>query len=187
VVDDAGTLAWAERPTDRRPPLAIDGPHHYLTEIHPQAEAFVRTLAERLARGAAFFIDYGFPEAEYYHTQRHMGTLICHRAHKSDDDPLADVGEKDITAHVNFTGIALAAQNAGLSVLGYTSQGRFLINCGLMDVAKDAGPRGNAMLGKLVNEHEMGELFKVLALAPAASAGGWVPMGFIAGDRTHRL
>jgi SAM-dependent MidA family methyltransferase len=116
-----------------------------------------------------------------------MGTLICHRAHQSDDNPLADVGEKDITAHVNFTGIALAAQDAGMSVLGYTSQGRFLINAGLLDVAKDAGPRENAMLGKLVNEHEMGELFKVIALAPAASAEGWQPLGFSAGDRTHRL
>jgi SAM-dependent MidA family methyltransferase len=187
VVDDTGALHWAERPTDLRPPLAIEGPHNYLTEIHPQGEAFIRTLAECLVRGAAFFIDYGFPEAEYYHPQRHMGTLICHRAHQSDDDPLADVGEKDITAHVNFTGVALAAQDAGLSVLGYTSQGRFLINCGLLDVARDAGPRENAMLGKLVNEHEMGELFKVIGLAPGASATGWDPIGFSAGDRTHRL
>jgi SAM-dependent MidA family methyltransferase len=187
ALDDGGALVWAERPTDLRPPLDIEGPHDYLTEIHPQAEAFIRTLADRLQRGAAFFIDYGFPEAEYHHPQRHMGTLICHRAHQSDDNPLADVGEKDITAHVNFTGIALAAQDAGMSVLGYTSQGRFLINAGLMEVSKDAGPRENAMLGKLVNEHEMGELFKVLALAPAASAEGWVPIGFTAGDRTHRL
>ena len=182
-----GRLAWADRPTALRPPLDIEGPHDYLTEIHPQAEAFVRTLAERLVRGAAFFIDYGFPEAEYYHPQRHMGTLICHRAHRSDDDPLADLGLKDITAHVNFTGIALAAQEAGLTVLGYTSQGRFLINSGLLEVAKDAGPRENAMLSKLVNEHEMGELFKVIGLAPAPSAEGWYPMGFATGDRTHRL
>ena len=187
ALDDGGALVWAERTTDLRPPLDIEGPHDYLTEIHPQAEAFIRTLADRLQRGAAFFIDYGFPEAEYHHPQRHMGTLICHRAHQSDDNPLADVGEKDITAHVNFTGIALAAQDAGMQVLGYTSQGRFLINAGLMEVSKDAGPRENAMLGKLVNEHEMGELFKVLALAPAASAEGWVPIGFTAGDRTHRL
>ena len=182
-----GRLAWADRPTALRPPLDIEGPHDYLTEIHPQGEAFVRTLAERLVRGAAFFIDYGFPEAEYYHPQRHMGTLICHRGHRSDDDPLADVGLKDITAHVNFTGIALAAQDAGMAVLGYTSQGRFLINCGLLDVARDAGPRDHAMLGKLVNEHEMGELFKVIGLAPAPSAEGWHPMGFASGDRTHRL
>lgn len=182
-----GRLAWADRPTALRLPLDIEGPHDYLTEIHPQAEAFVRTLAERLVRGAAFFIDYGFPEAEYYHPQRHMGTLICHRAHRSDDDPLTELGLKDITAHVNFTGIALAAQDAGMAVLGYTSQGRFLINGGLLEVAKDAGPRENAMLSKLVNEHEMGELFKVIGLAPAPSAEGWHPIGFATGDRTHRL
>ena len=187
VLADDGALAWAERSTDLRPPFDIGGPHNYLTEIHLQGEAFIRTLADRLQRGAAFLIDYGFPEAEYYHPQRHMGTLICHRAHQSDDDPLTDVGEKDITAHVNFTGIALAAQEAGMQVLGYTSQGRFLINCGLLDVTQGAGPRENAMLGKLVNEHEMGELFKVIGLAPAGSETGWDPVGFSSGDRTHRL
>ena len=51
--------------------------------------AFVTTLAERLACGAAFFVDYGFPEAEYYHPQRSGGTLMCHRAHRADPDPLA--------------------------------------------------------------------------------------------------
>ncbi len=187
ALDATGALAWADRPTALRPPLPIEGVHDYLTEIHPQAEAFVRTLADRLRRGAAFFIDYGFPEAEYYHPQRHMGTLICHRAHRSDSDPLADPGQKDITAHVNFTGIALVAQDAGMDVIGYTSQGRFLINCGLLDLARDAGARENALMQKLVNEHEMGELFKVLALAPLGSGAGWTPLGFAAGDRTHRL
>jgi SAM-dependent MidA family methyltransferase len=180
-------LAWADRPTDLRPPLDIEGPQDYLTEIHPQAEAFVRTLAERLHKGVAFFIDYGFPEAEYFHPQRHMGTLICHRGHKTDHEPLLDLGLKDITAHVNFTGVALAAQDAGMDVLGYTSQGRFLINCGLIDVVKEAGARENAMMQKLLNEHEMGELFKVVAFAPPGSSAAWSPMGFSAGDRVHRL
>ncbi|WP_382162303.1 class I SAM-dependent methyltransferase [Hydrogenophaga sp. ANAO-22] len=187
ALDAAGALAWADRATELRPPLEVEGGHDYVTEIHPQAEAFVRTLGDRLKRGAAFLLDYGFPEAEYYHPQRAMGTLICHRAHRSDSDPLSDVGEKDITAHVNFTGIALAAQDAGLDVLGYTSQGRFLLNCGLLDLAQRADARQNAMMQKLVNEHEMGELFKVIALAPAGSAAGWLPLGFAAGDRTHRL
>ena len=75
---------------------------------------------------AAFLIDYGFPEREYYHPQRHGGTLMCHHLHRSDPDPLVLVGEKDITAHINFTGIALAGQEAGLEVLGYTSQAHFL-------------------------------------------------------------
>ena len=113
-------LAWQDQPSPWLPPLEPEGPHDYLTEIHPQAEAFVRTLADRLTRGVVLLIDYGFPEAEYYHPQRSQGTLMCHQHHRADDNPLQDVGDKDITAHVNFTGIALAAQDAGLEVLGYT-------------------------------------------------------------------
>ena len=152
VQQDDGSFAWQDRLTDLRPPVDIEGPHDYLTEIHPQAEAFIHTLGDRLQRGAAFFIDYGFGESEYYHPQRHMGTVMCHRAHRSDDDPLADVGLKDITAHVNFTAMALAAQDqrlpegCGWSVLGYTTQ--------------------------------------VLALCKGEP---WDALGFVHGDRTHRL
>jgi SAM-dependent MidA family methyltransferase len=187
ALDAADQLVWADRPTGLRPPVAIEGPHDYLTEIHPQAEAFVRTLAERLQRGAAFFIDYGYPEAEYYLPQRSGGTLMCHRAHRADPDPLSDVGDKDITAHINFSAIALAGQDAGFEVLGYTSQARFLVNCGLMARLEGASLAGRAAAQKLLHEHEMGELFKVIALAPAGSAADWVPLGFTAGDRTHRL
>ncbi|RZJ12352.1 MAG: hypothetical protein EOO54_20515 [Haliea sp.] len=191
-----GRLTYADQTTSLRPPLAVDGPHDYLTEIHPQAEAFIRTLADRLRAsergGAVFLIDYGFPEQEYYHPQRSMGTVMCHRGHLSDADALADVGSKDITAHVNFTGIALAGQDAGLDVLGYTGQGRFLINCGLFDGQPDESLdlKERAMLQKLVGEHEMGELFKVIGFAAGTQAHpytGWQALGFAAGDRSHRL
>ena len=186
----AGQLAWADLPTELRPPLAVDGPHDYLTETHAQAEGFVRTLADRLSAGAIFLIDYGIPEHEYYHPQRSTGTVMCHRAHEADADPLVQVGLKDITAHVNFTGIALAGQEAGLQVLGYTSQGRFLLNCGLLDGMADAPLPERVMLQKLIHEHEMGELFKVIAFAvdtPQQPYSGWQALGFAAGDRSHTL
>ena len=186
VVVHKGCFSYADRPTDLRPPLDISGANGYVTEIHTQAEGFVRTLADRLEAGAIFLLDYGFPEHEYYHPQRGMGTVMCHRAHRLDADALAEVGEKDITAHVNFTGIALAGQEAGLQVLGYTSQGRFLLNCGLLDDLENAGLAERAMAQKLVNEHEMGELFKVIAFG-AKDTPVWEPMGFLAGDRTHAL
>ncbi len=190
ALDGQGAFVWADRPTPLRPPVDVEGTHDYLTEVHPQAEGFMRTLAAHLRRGAAFFIDYGFPEAEYYHPQRHMGTLVCHRAHRVDSDPLADVGLKDLTAHVNFTAMALAAQDAGLEVLGYTSQAHFLINCGLLSTLEQLPQAGRAQAAKLMMEHEMGELFKVLAVAPAGQAmaqPAWQPLGFAQGDRTHRL
>ena len=182
--EDAFT--FADQPTELRPPFEVVGTHDYTTEIHPQAEGFIRTLADKLEAGAIFMIDYGFPEHEYYHPQRSMGTVVCHRAHLVDADALADVGSKDITAHVNFTGIALAGQEAGLNVLGYTGQGRFLLNCAVLDGMEDAPIADRAMVQKLINEHEMGELFKVIAFS-AKSAEIWQPMGFLAGDRTHTL
>jgi SAM-dependent MidA family methyltransferase len=178
------SFAWADRPTTLRPPLEINGPHDYLTEIHPQAEAFIQTLADKLTRGAAFFIDYGFPEAEYYHPQRHMGTVMCHQAHRADANPLHDVGLKDITAHVNFTGIALAGQDAGFEVLGYCTQARFLMNCGLLGKLENASFADKAMAQKLILEHEMGELFKVIAFCKGEP---WEPIGFASGDRSHTL
>jgi len=184
VVDAGGGLAFADRPTALRPPVDAPFVPGTVTEIHPQAEAFVTTLAGVLRRGVVILIDYGFPEAEFYLPQRHGGTLMCHQAHRADGDPLADLGLKDITAHVNFTGIALAAQDAGLDVIGYTSQAHFLINCGLVALLEGASLSERAMAQKLITEHEMGELFKVIAFARGVSID---PLGFAQGDRTHRL
>ena len=177
-------FAWEDRPTALRPPVEPEGAHDYLCEIHPQAEAFIRSLAERLHRACAFFIDYGFTESEYYHPQRARGTVMCHRAHQSDDDPLTLVGSKDITAHINFTGIALAAQDAGLEVLGYTSQAHFLMNCGIVELMQEAALPARVAAQTLILEHEMGELFKVIAVGPGPL---WAPLGFARGDRMHRL
>jgi len=184
VAAHGGACAWADRPTALRPPVAGPFVPGTVTEIHPQAEAFIRTLAARLERGAAFFIDYGFPEAEYYHPQRCGGTLMCHRAHLADTDPLRDIGAKDITAHVDFTGIALTAQDAGMEVIGYTSQARFLLNCGLLELLQEADVRTTAAAQKLLAEHEMGELFKVIGLARGLR---FDPIGFTTGDRSHTL
>jgi SAM-dependent MidA family methyltransferase len=188
VVFETEGFAWQDRLCDWQPPLPIEGEHDYLTEAHAQAEAFVRTLAERHKKGAAFFIDYGFPESEYYHPQRHMGTVMCHKAHMADPDPLAEVGRKDITAHVNFTGIALAAQDAGAQVLGYTTQGRFLMNCGALQKMEHMSPQEKALAVKLMLEHEMGELFKVIGWVASGSTTEYdQAQGFASGDRTHTL
>ena len=109
---------------------------------------------------------------------------MCHRAHQADTEALADPALKDITAHVNFSGLALAGQEAGLRVLGYTSQGRFLLNCGLLPLLAAADARSQAQAQPLILEHEMGELFKVIGFAAGA---GFEALGFSAGDRSHTL
>lgn len=187
-------FAWADRPTALRPPLSDAHPGFppgATVELARQATAWIASLGERLQRGAAFLIDYGFPEAEFFHPQRHAGTLMCHRAHRADPDPLEAPGDKDITAHVDFTALALAAQDAGFEVLGYTSQARFLLNCGLLEGLPDGAElpalAARAAAARLVHEHEMGELFKVLGLVKCPPGPAFEALGFRQGDRSHRL
>lgn len=171
--------------------LALDLPDDYETEINLAAQAFVKSFAARIERGALLFIDYGFPAAEYYDPQRSRGTLMCHYHHHAHEDPFVLAGLQDITAHVDFTAIADAGTELGFSVLGYTTQAQFLVNCGITDILSGTSPdavRAYAPLAsqaqKLLSPGEMGERFKVLALGRGIA----VPLsGFARGDRTHTL
>ena len=166
----------------------------YRSELNLQAEAWVRDMGAWLTKGAAILIDYGFPRTEYYHPQRHRGTLMCHIQHRAHDNPLLAPGLQDITAHVDFTAIADAALAGGMEVLGYTSQARFLLNAGLTDLMM-AGQQSdgfstaarvtmNQTAQKLISEAEMGELFKVMVIGREVD----LPLtGFRRGDRTHQL
>jgi len=160
-------------------------PQGYGSEVCPLASAWIGALADRLQRALVLLLDYGFPEREYYHPQRAMGTLMCHYRQRAHADPLWLPGLNDITAHVDFSTCAKAARSAGLDVLGYTSQANFLLNCGILE--RLGGTPEAAQLGalqRLVSEAEMGELVKVLALGRGLQGA---PLGFIRGDRRHRL
>jgi len=189
-------FTWSDRPASAELTEAIASRcpafPGYQSEINLQAEAWVRSLASCLTKGAAILIDYGFPSHEYYHPQRHRGTLMCHIQHRAHDDPFFAPGLQDITAHVDFTAMAQAACKAGLDLLGYTSQARFLMNAGMTDELQRAA-RGlkptalaqtNQAIQKLLSEAEMGELFKVLVVG----RGMKHPLsGFSRGDRSHQL
>ncbi|MDP2811992.1 MAG: SAM-dependent methyltransferase [Rhodocyclaceae bacterium] len=159
----------------------------YRSEINLAARAWVSELARRLERGALLLIDYGLPRHELYHAQRDGGTVRCHYRHRVHDDPFWLPGLSDITSHVDFTAVAEAGFDAGLEVLGYTSQASFLINCGVGDLLPQSGAgelRARGAVNVLVSPNEMGELFKVIAL------GRGVPqplLGFSRGDRVHTL
>lgn len=183
-------LAWADRPI-ASPALAqaaarLPVPAPYLSELNLAAPALVASLAERLRRGMLLFIDYGFDSAQYYHPQRRMGTLKVHYRHHSLDDPFYLPGLADITAHVDFTAVARAAEQAGLTLARYASQGRFLLDAGLLQhlsalpLGSPAYLRAAQAVQKLVQPHEMGELFKVMALlrdvhAPRGCTSGHGP------------
>jgi SAM-dependent MidA family methyltransferase len=147
------------------------GDYEYLTEVNLGAEALVRTVAGSLEAGAAFFIDYGYPEREYYLAQRAQGTMRCHYRHRFHGDPFFMPGLQDITAHVDFTAMGRAAQAGGAEVLGFTTQAYFLISCGLAVMVSAGDPnatlsrlKASSAVNRLISPAEMGELFKVLAV-----------------------
>jgi SAM-dependent MidA family methyltransferase len=163
----------------------------YLLEINLAAEAWVAAAAETLAHGMILLADYGQPRRDYYHPQRHAGTLRCHYRHRVHDDPLILTGLQDITADVEFTALAQAAARAGLEVAGYTSQAYFLLGGGLMEWEErlqQADPLERMKLAQQIRRltlpGEMGERFKVMALARGVDV---VLPGFALRDERGRL
>jgi SAM-dependent MidA family methyltransferase len=176
MLTEAG-FAWDDQPMPegelkRRAAAVIPpGDYDYLTEVDLAGEALVRTVGEKLERGIALFIDYGFPEREYYHPQRSMGTMRCHYRHRFHGDPFFMPGLQDITAHVDFSAMARAAESGGAEVYGFTTQAYFLISCGLAVLVSGGDPnmtlsrlKATSAVHRLISPAEMGELFKVLAI-----------------------
>jgi SAM-dependent MidA family methyltransferase len=163
----------------------------YLSEINLAADGLIASLAQCLDHGLILLVDYGFGESEYYHPQRHMGTLRGHNRHHALDDPFYLPGLCDLTAHVDFSAVARAAAAAGLSLSGYASQANFLLNAGLTELLMQTSPADAAAylpqanaVQRLVSPAEMGDLFKVIAFA----RGDVAPLaGFCRGDRRHAL
>ncbi len=170
--------------------LAFD-PDDYESEINLRAASWLQALGEVISAGAVLLIDYGYPRAEYYHPQRDRGTLMCYYRHQTHPDPLVLPGLQDITAHVDFTAMAEAAQKAGFSVAGYTTQAYFLMGCGLDQLVAASDPSDVAThmtlvqgVKRLTLPAEMGESFKVLGLTRDLD----VPLaGFAMRDMRERL
>ncbi|WP_369588106.1 class I SAM-dependent methyltransferase [Kingella oralis] len=164
----------------------------YTSELHPAQHAFIRTLAQKLMRGAMIWLDYGFDAAQYYHPERSDGTLIGHHRHHTIHDPFYRVGLTDLTAHVNFSDIAEAGCAAGLDLIGYTNQATFLYNLGILDLLAAQFPQTDTpsyfqaaqAVNTLTAQHEMGELFKVMAFGKGVAVD-W--RGFARGDMCHKL
>ena len=171
---------------------SLDLPIGYESEVSFAAEAWVRTLCERLDRGLLLLIDYGYAQAEYYHPQRHTGTLQCHYRQRAHGDALLWPGLQDITAHVDFTAMAQAGCAVGATLAGFASQAQFLINCGLPQLLEAIDPADPAYMDlalqarQLLLPQAMGEAFKVLAFTCGLDEMAGL-IGFASGDRRHRL
>jgi len=155
-------------------------PEGYVSELCLAFQPWMAGLAAQLEAGVALLIDYGLPRPQLYHPDRRSGTLRCHFRHRAHDDPFVNPGLQDITAWVDFTRVAEAADSAGLEVLGFNTQAAFLIGAGMesllateMEIAGDDARRRTTLAGearRLLLPGEMGEVFKVIALGRGVDA-----------------
>ncbi|MCY4147913.1 MAG: SAM-dependent methyltransferase [Gammaproteobacteria bacterium] len=173
---DQGLLGWKEGAPLEGKMLARlrewDLPAAYQGELGLQTEYWTASLVQALEEGVVIIVDYGFARHEYFHPDRTDGTIMCHYRHESNMDPFLRPGLQDITAHVDFTAIAEAGRQAGADIAGFSSQACFLIANGILDLAPSEfeAPSKQMLeitqqIKKLTLPHEMGELFKVLALS----------------------
>ncbi len=146
----------------------VEFPADYVSEINLNYPALMDTLFNLIKKGAVIFFDYGYPRAEYYHSERNQGTLKCFYQHQSYNNPLERVGLQDITAHVDFTHLAEAAISAGFKLAGFVTQAHFIINSGLDNLLNQLNNEKRLMelqkIKKLIMPQEMGEIVKVISL-----------------------
>jgi SAM-dependent MidA family methyltransferase len=154
----------------------------YRTEICTRVEPWIASLGDCLERGLVLLFDYGLPRAHYYHPQRTDGTLRCHFKQRAHDDPFINVGVQDITAWVDFTRVAEAADAAALEVRGFATQAAFLLGLGIEQMVSDVRLASEAR--QLLMPGEMGEAFKAMALTRNLDT----PLsGFTVQDLRHSL
>ena len=192
----AGRPVWCSRRADSWLGETVESIQHeighrlpvgYVSEVGPARGAWAASVAQWLECGLVLLMDYGFPRRELYHPDRREGTLRCHFRHRRHDDPLVLCGLQDITAHVDFTEVAHAS---GLEVAGFTTQGEFLVACGVLDLLAGVEPgspefvRSAAEIKRITLPGEMGEAVKVMALTRGVEA----PLvGFSGRDHRPRL
>ncbi|MEM7714379.1 MAG: class I SAM-dependent methyltransferase [Cyanobacteria bacterium P01_A01_bin.68] len=106
-------------------------PSGYRSEINLAALEWLSVVADRLQRGYVLTIDYGYIKNRYYNPRRERGTLQCYTRHHRHNDPYINIGQQDITAHVDFTALEKNGDRLGLEKIGLTQQGLFLMALGL--------------------------------------------------------
>jgi SAM-dependent MidA family methyltransferase len=195
-----GQFSWTSREAPTQLNLAVEQvlagietrfQPGYRSEVNLHTAPWLSAITSQMERGLALFIDYGYPRAEFYLPERSDGTIMCHYRHRAHDDVFFWPGLQDITAWVDFTALAEAADSCGLDVEGYTSQTMFLLGCGLDRIlaghssnSADGGLALSAQARQLTLPGMMGEKFQVMGLGRGLDQ----PLrGFSLQDLRHRL
>jgi len=161
----------------------------------PQLPYWIQAIAGSLTMGVMLFIDYGYVRREFYLPERDDGTLMAHYRHRAHNDPLYLPGLNDLTASVDFTGLAEAGSSAGFDLAVYLPQAQFLIGAGLQDIFQ-------SMQGEATDDHaayqlaqqvkrlmlpdQMGERFQAMLFARGLDTLP-LPADLLAADQSGRL
>lgn len=117
--------------------FSINLPPHYRTEVNLRIKGWLRDVEIKLKEGFILTIDYGYSSHDYYSEERNRGTLLCYHRHQINENPYQNIGEQDITAHVNFSSLKKWADELGLKTLGFCPQGTYLISLGIDEVIRE--------------------------------------------------
>lgn len=143
-----------------------------IADISLEWEVWAKKLATKLEKGIMMTIDYGYPAYELFSPLRKKGTLRAYRSHKISENYYDDPGMQDITAHVDFTAIAMAGEEVGLTTIGLSDQLRTFLALGvhevLAEIEKECVNFTQYQIAiqpakALIMPGGMGEIFKVLA------------------------
>ncbi len=172
--ENAQRFVWAEGPLSS-PALETFLPflppvEGYETEVNLAAVDWIKTISTKLERGMILAADYGFARRDYYLPERKTGTLTAYRGQRRIEDLLADPGEQDLTAHVDFTTLADTARETGLRLAGFTDQHHFMVALGSRAFPDTETPltqtqqRERRAFASLMHPGLMGRGFQFLAL-----------------------
>ncbi len=144
--------------------INTDWPEGYRTEINVHALSWMQQVARLINRGIVLTIDYGHTAQDLYRPDRKGGTFLCYSRQSVNEEPFLRVGDQDMTAHVDFTSLALAGEEYGLRSTGFTNQLSFLMGLGvehMLEALEPDSPTFKAAI-HLLRPSGMGTTFKVL-------------------------
>lgn len=156
-------------------PLGGNFPDGYRSEIRTCYRDFLAPLASALTSGLMIWADYGFARPDYYHPHRITGTLRTFSKHQADENPLANPGAADITAHVDFTAVAEAARTLGGCPAVFRDQGAWLTENArdwLLEMEGAPQPAAIRQFQTLTHSAHMGGRFHFMELSWRAAGQG---------------
>ncbi len=140
----------------------------YRTEINLRIKDWLSSIHDILAEGFILTVDYGYPSWDYYSPERNRGTLLCYHKHQTTENPYINVGEQDITAHVNFSSVKKWGEEFGFETIGFCQQGTYLVSLGIDEMIQELlNKQGEylfevARIKKLILPGTIGETHKVM-------------------------